>query len=617
MPRYRSAWHEGMAMALQLTRRGLAGGAAALGLLAAFAAAAPSIAALRFDDGMLLAELERMIGADVTVGAFRVDVFPRLTVIMQQVEVNAGGGKLLEAAAATVTLSPTALLRGRLAVGSLTLEQPVFNMAALPGSPWLQRRDSQIAKRLATHTDPEAGGFRVAELDGFDSLVVRGGTILRSTGSDGVQSGGVTGLDAVFSWPDGGQKASLAASGVWNGETAAIEASSATFASLLAGQPGAMTLQLNSQPADIRFDGRAALAGTPFLQGRLTAQTRSVARAAKWLDVLPSLTATELPMTIDGALNADAARWQLQEAEISIGSNTGSGALTYLPAAESGGVSATLAFQALDITALASVVEAFAPGYRAAPDREFNSVDLRVSADSARLGDVVFSGVAAAMKIAPDLSVLDINNAEAFGGTFQVSLRRAGGASGGESGQVEMRVLAENVETSDFAAFGGPWQNLPRGKAVLSAILSGTEAGDLAGFLGNARGTVKLRMAQGVLSGFDLAALESFLEEGRSSVIEPLPYLATRFEDLNLEARLSAGMMTLEALRVALPEGRAVMSGTYRLIDSSVAVSGELRRNGQSAGKDAPALPFLLGGRISAPVLSSLGQAGTAATAAP
>ncbi|TGU41935.1 AsmA family protein, partial [bacterium M00.F.Ca.ET.152.01.1.1] len=83
------------------------------------------------------------------------------------------------------------------------------------------------------------------------------------------------------------------------------------------------------------------------------------------------------------------------------------------------------------------------------------NLDLRLSAAHAMAGPVQLADVAATAQVKNGLAVFDISDASAFGGTVQSSLRFDRKPEGT---QVEMRLLASDVDTGAFATAAGMTQ---------------------------------------------------------------------------------------------------------------------------------------------------------------
>jgi AsmA protein len=380
----------------------------------------------------------------------------------------------------------------------------------------------------------------------------------------------------------------------------------------LTGNPSKSTAIVQSEPLTLQFDGVTQLGIDGFAEGELALSIPSFGGLAAWLGFRQQLQDGAFPIKIDGRLSASAGKWQIADALIEAGSNSGNGLIVLQPGDNDGAkpaLNGTLDFDALDIGALENLVQVFMPGFVVSPQSNLASIDVRVSAKTARYHALEIGTVAASLKLADGTSTIDLNNAEAFGGTLQLAFRR----TSQPQLSTEMRVLADSIDTNRIATLDPALLLLPRGTATISAILSGPGS-TIDAFFAQANGPIKLRMADGVMQGFDGAAAVNLVSEGKSGELSLSPLATTRFSDLNAEARLSRGNLQIDALRVTQGNHAIKLAGTMLINGESLALSGSIAKPGDDP-KDQ--IPVLLGGKISAPVISALTAPSLPLSAAP
>ena len=210
------------------------------------------------------------------------------------------------------------------------------------------------------------------------------------------------------------------------------------------------------------------------------------------------------------------------------------------------GISGTLAFDQLDLRSFLAAFTPFTPGSDSAPGAvdvafaEKYNLDIRLSAAKATAGDLSFSNVAATAQVKGDLTAFDISDATIFGGTVQAGLRYD---RKGDGGNLEMRLLASDIDTAAAAALAKSMRVVPAGKATVSLMLRGPGR-DWDSFLETAEGSFSASLGQGSVNGFDLAGV-------------PRPFQAGRL--LPAARRFRAGRLPIDRaeIRATLAEGAA------------------------------------------------------------
>lgn len=139
-------------------------------------------------------------------------------------------------------------------------------------------------------------------------------------------------------------------------------------------------------------------------------------------------------------------------------------------------ISGTLAFDTLDLRSFLSAFTPLGPASGAGPsevDTNFAdrvNLDLRLSAAHATAGSIQLADVAATAQVKDGLSVFDISDASAFGGNIQSSLRFDRKPEGS---QVEIRLLASDIDGGAFGTAAGMTRLVPVGTGTVSVILKG------------------------------------------------------------------------------------------------------------------------------------------------
>ena len=163
------------------------------------------------------------------------------------------------------------------------------------------------------------------------------------------------------------------------------------------------------------------------------------------------------------------------------------------------GISGTLAFDQLDLRSFLAAFTPFTPGSGSVPGAidvafaEKYNLDIRLSAAKATAGDFSFANVAATAQVKGDLTAFDISDATIFGGTVQAGLRYD---RKGDGGNLEMRLLASDIDTAAAAPLARSMRVVPTGKATASLMLRGPGR-DWDSFLETAEGSFSASLGSG------------------------------------------------------------------------------------------------------------------------
>lgn len=227
-------------------------------------------------------------------------------------------------------------------------------------------------------------------------------------------------LNGTVDWGKLGGSGQFDLTGVFRGQKAHLVLSSDKPLLLLAGENAPVSVDLDSAPMTISFTGTANLSSRPFLNGKLIFDTSSVAKALQWIgtDIKPGEAIGTLHVDADMTTQRD--RVNLDNLIIDIEDNRGIGVLDLQRSKEGIPIVAgTLAFNKLNIT---SFLKAFTPLPKPGEDiattidtrflRQLG-LDLRLSAQSASLGSLMLSDLAAAARIDQGRAIFDVGDATA------------------------------------------------------------------------------------------------------------------------------------------------------------------------------------------------------------
>ena len=543
------------------------------GIMAAVAFAAGATLAARVPDGdpgeRLLAGLRDATGLTIEAnGAAKLSLFPRPTVRIDGISVSRpGDAPFAVARELTGSLDLGALLAGRFELAEITLLEPQVALDRLP-------------------FENAAAAFRGRSVAAGPSLRILDGRFLWSGGM-------VDRVEAGMASPREGGPLTLSGYGRFASRKIEATVQVGDLSALLKTGRAAFRARIEGGGAKLLFDGEALDGGDPRLVGEISARAASLADTLGWLGARRSDgSAAPMSLSFAGHGGLDRAGLQISNAEVDLAGQSflGAGRLTStsngLPSLE-----ATLDAETLD---LGAYLGALAPELRSADGRwsaapvdldglKGWTLDLRLSADRMRFGQLAFGETAATVAIASGGLDLSIGEAAAFGGSLggRISLEPQGAA-------VRMRLegAATDVAADDAVqSFAG--SSPIAGEVTADVSLEGSGA-TVAELVSSLSGRGFARVADGALEGV-----------GRSRALALLG-LGDRMAFSNAEARMTfeRGIARANDVSIIGPAATFALSGSASLVDLDVKLTGSARPAGQGW-----TLPVLVEGPMSAPRL--------------
>ncbi len=597
-------------------------GIAAL-VVALVIALVPFLASTRIVRDRIAYELSSWSGYRVTIGsAPEIEVWPSFKAIVTNVSMTPWNSldhaPIIEADRIEIKLSALAALQGDVVFSSAELVRPTLRLERNADGSYqsLLAEGGRIATAIRETRETVAANVPSEEIDRgvstrqLGSISVRDGRVTVLTGGDDAEV--LSGVTGRLDWPALNKAASLKLAANWHGETVNLEASSPKPLVLLAGGEAGLTASFNSAPATASFDGKVKTTQNAFVDGKTKLASPSLKRLSEWWGADMSATASTIgSVSIAGRLLGDEQRLRLENVEISLDKNPGTGALDVNFAEGTAMMSGTLAFETLD---LRPVLAAFTPATSEAAAAEIDpaftnrlGLDLRLSATHAQVGPVTLADVAATAQVKNGLVAFDISDASAFGGNLQASVRFDRKAEGT---QAEMRFLGSDIEGGAFGAAAGMTRLVPIGRGNISIILKGPGR-VWETILENGEGSVSASFGPGALSEFDLPSFLKRLGEGGFFSLDEVAKGNFPTDGAELKGTISHGVLRIEKAEARSPKGTLWLSGIVPFISRGLALSGGLTPSDQAADPDAPPPPatFFVGGSWNAPFISPVKQA--------
>ncbi|MGN6549637.1 MAG: AsmA family protein [Pararhizobium sp.] len=526
-----------------------------------------------------------------------------------------GSEPLASADSVTADFSVLSALTGQPRFTNFTFDKPVFVIKrSKSGALNWQSSNGRIA---------EAASIAAADTrnDGKPKQAIPSGTLGTVTINDGTirLADEITGRNEVvhavngsIDWPQLNGSARLDLTASLRSKSVHLVGSSDSPLLLLAGANAPLDVDFTAPSMSLSFSGTANLSSKPFFTGKTVFDASSVPKTLAWIgtDIRPGEAIGTLH--IDATLTTQTDRVNLDNLILTIDDNRGIGVLD-IQHSKNGVpvVAGTLAFNKLNIT---SFLKAFTPLPKPGEDiattidtrflRQLG-LDLRLSAQSATLGPLDLTDLAAAARIDPGRAIFEVGDSTAYGGTAtgRVQISEKGLDGGGE-----VQLSAQNIDFGgvfDALKLSGP---LPRGKGSIDMTLkSGHPL--WATSIEDIKGKIKVSMRNGTIPSFDINAFRAASAKQRFFSLDHVASGSLPFTSAEFEAALSDGLAEINKATIVTADSLIELDGVIPYSQGSLAMAGSLGPKpppkGQDAPKDAkPPLRFFVGGSWPAAVIS-------------
>lgn len=581
-------------------------------------AALPWIASTRLVRDRIALEMSALSGYRVELAnAPEVHIWPTFRAVLNDVSLSdwddPGRRPVLDAESVELELSPIAALQGNVRIASARLVRPVLYVREVapdryaPVAPRFGRvRQAIDGARVLVEANPQNPDSSALADDSLGTIEFSDGQIVDLGGQSAAM---LTGLAGAIEWSELDDAASLSVTGVWRGENFSLDASSGRPLILFAGGSAPLSFNLRAAPASGSFEGVANLSGASYLNGQLSFSSPSLRRMLEWsrTDVPPG--ASSGSIAVSGRISGTENRFKLDNAEITLDGNGGRGVLELSLARAVPAISGTLAFDQLDLRSFLSAFTPFTPGSDSTPSAidiafaEKYNLDLRLSAANAGAGDLTFANVAATAQVKGNLTSFDISDASVFGGTVQAGVRYD---RNGEGGNLDVKLLASDIDTAAAASLLKPIKQMPAGKATVSLLLKGPGR-DRESFLDTATGTFSMTFGPGTVNGFDMNAFLKRVGQGGFFPLREVANGSVAVDRAEVRATLADGAARIETAAIRLGERSVTLSGVVPYVEGGLALSGAVLATKAAADQsDVAEASFFVGGSWSSPFVSPM-----------
>ncbi len=423
----------------------------------------------------------------------------------------------------------------------------------------------------------------------------------------------ITSLNMALSWPTSNVAATANGSAVWQGEIVKFFGNIDKPMRLFAKNSANVTLRISSELLNTRFSGSVEFIHSPQFSGRIEASSPSVRQLLRWIgyDLAPGSTPGELNLASDLAVIGTS--FKFQNATISLDGNSGSGFIDMTTAKnKSVKFVGTLAFDTLDFNPYFEALDANNGNIQTRPEiaeieliKEFD-LDLRFSAKTGILGDITMSSIAATAQINKGNVIIDIGEADMFGGLVQAQLQ-AKEENNTPAGELKLNLI--DIDLEELGRFFSPVGIKIIGKGT-AAILLKSNGRSVSQIIQRLNGSTAISAAEGRIEGLDFAKIAT---EGSTAIIlDTREVLAksTEFTNLKIGLHIANGIALFENTSLEGERLRAVIGGKADLWRKSLAINGRVllftsdEINGDEIRPVDLDIPFFVGGTLDAPLFA-------------
>lgn len=550
-------------------------------------------------------ELSSWTGSPVHIrGSLEFSIFPNFHVQLNDVATEEALAPLsLSAPKVVAQISVFDALVGQLRVTSLSIDDA--NVIYRLG---LDNNAAKIAEPVQTAVATTELAVQKSaanpDLSGLANDAIGAISFTNSTlsifGRDNAESR-ISSLNAALAWPTLQSGLTFTGNAMWRGEPVALDAVISAPLLFAAGGGSVLDLDFKSPPLTFKFSGNASRASMFYADGRVKLIAPSLDRFLSWsrADIDAGNSVGEL--SLDSQLTTANGKFRFDDLVMSMSGNKATGSLELDPAVSPPNIVGTFAFDTVDLTSLAKAFSIAVTG-RAQQNFAFLNqmdIDLRLSSNIAKAGDIIIADAAGAIRIANGNADFDLGDGSFAGGRIKGGLRLTGAE--------KLKLADLRVSVSDISQEQIP--NVPANIPTIAATLSGTIAlqgpfSSLKTLLDEGTGTFSLSSGTGLVRNFNL---ESFVTSVKSGTMFSLPTFYSGLSSLQsctVDGTVSNGVAVIEAGELNIGSKRVVFAGALPFQSHGVALNGVMTSTEPTAADEL--LPFFLGGTWSEPFVTMM-----------
>ncbi|WP_203425715.1 AsmA-like C-terminal region-containing protein [Sinorhizobium sp. BG8] len=549
-------------------------------------------------------------GARLEAGAPpQIEFWPYPTVTLRDVKLTRSGGDSGELATAdriSATFDLLDAVRGRLDFDEIELVRPDILIVGHEDGSFNWRANGWLMDAITAARSNDEN--QSVETDrGIGTLTIVDGKARIDDRTRNVEHH-VTDLNGTIRWPRMDRSLDVSLRGVLNGEVTEWTFVCDRPLTLFSGLNAAIKTSLSSDPMNASFEGVGSLSGNTFFAGSLQLSTPSLGHLLAWQGRDISAVGKLGQIGLDAKLNSTGYSVKLDDLELKLQDANATGVLDlHLKPQTPPRIGGTLAFDEIDLRSLLSAFSPLPGSAKAAQgdhDASLTSqleVDLRLSAQKATFDPFALEDVAAGLRIGDGSASFDIGDSTFMGGRMsgRIALADRGFESGG---QLQMTLSGVDLAPIiDTLGLTGP---LPVGRATADFELS-TDRPLWATTSSDVSGVVRLRMGNGILTGFNRQSFEELVAANRFFNMSEATNGVFEFTTGDFEAKIDRGLAEVRRAKLEGADKTLTFSGIVPYRTGSVALAGTIADNPQSdATVVKPTVSFFVGGSWPDPVIS-------------
>ncbi len=589
---------------------------AVLALIAAALASLPLLLSSEPIKQQAIKRLTQLTGRTAVIkGASSVSIFPYLQIKFSDVDIldsnPAASHPLVSMDRLETRLELLPLLFGHSEFSKFRLIRPRFNLHENRfGSRNWQFRTGDIATYLQQLEFKISGLDQAVKLGSF--TLIDG--IVRYQNDRTRKVLTATAINLTATWPEIDGRLILSGTAVWNGEVVEYDADISDPRKLIEGKESPISASMTSRPVNWSFSGKGDTRAGLYLEGEFSVRSASVRRLFEWTNQEISAGNSLGALTIDADLVSKPGSLQFQNARLSLDGNDATGIfeLNFPGNGKPPAIVGTLAYDVFDVSRYfkrvvvakrASAVQSNGIDFTLL--REFD-LDLRISANTAKLAKLEISNMAATAQVRDGRATVDIGAGTIFGGVLQGQLiaEQINSAPHGELkasfSAISLAALSRYF-SSDGMKLSGP------GSATIDVKSFGRSQESL---IKNMNGRAEISAQNGRVDGLDLAQL---VEDAPNEIIlDANKVLAkgTDFDSLELKLEIANGIAFLDEAGLVGQRIGAILQGRTDLFTESLVLNGKVllfSQSSLSADGSKPIeteIPFLIGGTLAYPLIA-------------
>lgn len=569
--------------------------AALLVLIFVALAITPFVLSTDFVKQRVEAHLAQMTGQSFTLrGATSLSLRPYLGIAFDDVAVSASSplDPWITMGGLKARIGFLSLLAGKVDVERLQFVRPRFRLH--------QREDGSLVSPAGQSLMPQPdrdSGIAPGRIEIIDGRIVIHGV-------DGKVRETILGIAGSMVWPSLSSPISAQLEGRWRGAAIKLDTNVEEPGSLLASDSSDIVVELAIDKATLTMTGSLSR-GDGLFSGEASLNVPQPDALSQTLR-LPIPLAARLPASrLSGQLQGGLGRLAIESAEIVVGDSTGRGRIQLqFDEKRVPRIGGTLAFDTITLPplsddAISISVEGDSKGMGLLDGL---ALDLRLSAEQARFGDLPLRDVAATLTLADGVGLMDIAEASAFGGTLagMIELDLAG-----KQPDFKLELVANQADLAELSPLARLDKVSLEGRVsgTLSALLSGkTRVQRLASI----NGTGAFRLDSGRLNGLSVTPLLNRTAEDPS--VDSAAFFAgqTSFEEADVEFVMRNGVIFLTGASLRSEDTTLWLGGRFDVDKGSLAIRGSVQEGRNGAGEDSKRAAFFIGGTAEQPLLVEL-----------